>query len=319
MGATMFSLWKTKQNTSWRVGVMPADRETALAIVRTAKSQRRPLLRHCAVHPAIEIKAEHVLAPLNRSREFARAGVSGVLSTQDYELVQVEAPEVNPNELRAAVRWKLRDIISFPVNDAVIDVFDIPRQARYVETRMVFVVAARSDAVDRVVRLIKPRVRRFDVMDIPEMCLRNLSALLPQDEEGVALLALGDGFAQLVLTCQGVLFLARRIELSTADVVAADGSSTGEINAAAVALELQRSIDYYESHYDRAPIGELVVTSGDDRADRLRDALVAETGMSVEVLDAADLFDVAAGVEPDLRWPGLIALGAALRNHLGRS
>ena len=319
MGATMFSLWKTKQNTSWRVGVMPADRETALAIVRTGKSQRRPLLRHCAVHPAIEIKAEHVLAPLNRSREFARAGVSGVLSTQDYELVQVEAPEVNPNELRAAVRWKLRDIINFPVNDAVIDVFDIPRQARYVETRMVFVVAARGDAVERVVRLIKPRVRGFDVMDIPEMCLRNLSALLPQDEEGVALLALGEGFAQLVLTCQGVLYLARRIELGTGIAAGIESGPAAGIDAAALALELQRSIDYYESHYDRPPIAEIVVTSGDERAQHLRDALVAATGMSVEVLDATELFEIADGVEADLRWPGLIALGAALRNQQMRA
>ena len=79
----MFSLWKTKQHSSWRVGVMPADRETALAIVRTGRGHR-PLLRHCAIHPAIEIKAEHVLAPLNRDREFARAAVSGVLGIKDY-------------------------------------------------------------------------------------------------------------------------------------------------------------------------------------------------------------------------------------------
>jgi MSHA biogenesis protein MshI len=310
----MLSWWQSKQNNSWRVGVMPADRETALAIVKTAKGQR-PLLRHCAIHPAIEIKAEHVLAPLNRTREFARAGVSGVLSTQDYELVQVEAPEVHPNELRAAVRWKLRDIINFPVAEAVIDVFDIPRQARYVETRMIFVVAARGEAVDRIVRLINPRVRRFDVMDIPEMCLRNLSALLPADSQGVALVALGDGFAQLVLTCQGILYLARRIELPSAS----DPEGRAGIDAAGVALELQRSLDYYESHYDRPPINEIVIASGDARAERLRDELITETGMSVEVFEPAELFEVAAGVEPDLRWPGLIALGAALRAQGSRS
>jgi MSHA biogenesis protein MshI len=312
----MLSWWHSKQNNSWRVGVMPADRETALAIVKTGKG--RPLLRHCAIHPAIEIKAEHVLAPLNRTREFARAGVSGVLNTEDYELVQVEAPEVHPNELRSAVRWKLRDIINFPVADAVIDVFDIPRQARYVETRMVFVVAARGEAVERIVRLIKPRVRRFDVMDIPEMCLRNVSALLPQDSQGVALVALGAGFAQLVLTCQGTLYLARRIALRANNASDSDGAAPG-IDAASVALELQRSLDYYESHYDRPPINEIVIASGDARAEQLRDALVTETGMSVEVFDASELFDVAAGVEPDLRWPGLIALGAALRAHGSRS
>ena len=312
----MLSWWHSKQNTAWRVGVVPADRETALAIVKTGKG--RPLLRHCAIHPAIEIKAEHVLAPLNRTREFARAGVSGVLSTQDYELVQVEAPEVHPNELRSAVRWKLRDIINFPVAEAVIDVFDIPRQARFVETRMVFVVAARGEAVDRIVRLIKPRVRRFDVMDIPEMCLRNLSALLPQDSQGVALVALGEGFAQLVLTCQGTLYLARRIELRATESSEADGTASG-IDASSVALELQRSLDYYESHYDRPPINEIVIASGDARAEQLRDALITETGMSVEVFDAAELFEVAGGVEPDLRWPGLIALGAALRAQGSRS
>lgn len=311
----MFSLWKTKQHSAWRAGVMPGDRETALAIVRTGGG-KRPLLRHCAIHPAIEIKAEHVLAPLNRTREFARAAVSGVLSTDAYELVQVEAPEVHASELRSAVRWKLRDIIDFPVSDAVIDVFDIPRQARFVDTRMIFVVAARNEAVERVVRLIKPRVRYFDVMDIPEMCLRNLSAMLPQDQDGVALLAIGEGFAQLVLTCQGTLYLARRIELQS---LSTDGSTTVEIDVSAVALEVQRSLDYYESHFDRPPISDIVVASGDARALLLRESLSLQTGMSVEVFDVAELFDIGDGVEPDTRWPGLISLGAALRSHHPRS
>ena len=312
----MFSLWKTSKHATWRVGVMPAERGFALAIVRTGGGQR-PLLRHCAIHPAIEIKAEHVLAPLNRTREFARAGVSGVLGIQDYELIQIEAPEVHPSELRSAVRWKLRDIINFPLSDAVIDVFDIPRQARHVETRIVFVVAARGEAVDRIVRLIKPRVRGFDVMDIPEMCLRNLSAMLPQDQDGVALLALGEGFAQLVLTCQGTLYLARRIELG--ESLATAGSTTVEIDVAAVALEVQRSLDYYESHYDRPPISELVIASGDARGDLLRESLSTHTGMSVELFEVCELFEVSGGVEPDTRWPGLVALGAALRSHRARS
>ncbi len=285
---------------------MPSDRETALAIVRSGKSDR-PLLRHCAIHPATEIRAEHVLQPLNSNRELARAGVSGVLGTDEYQLVQVEAPDVQPEELRGAVRWKLRDIIGFPVTEAVVDVFGIPEKARYVESRTVFAVAARTSAVQRVVDLIKPRVRGFDCVDIPEMCLRNLSALLPQDREGVALLVLGEGFAQLILTCQGVLYLARRIGLGRRGAV--------ETELAALALELQRSLDYYESHYDRPAITEVVVASGDARAASLLHGLKAESGLSVTLLDVQELFEVAGGIEPDTRWPGLLALGAALRGH----
>jgi len=300
---------RKRHSGGWRAGFMPGERETALAIVRTAKGHR-PLLRHCAVHPAIEIQAEHVLAPLNHSRELARTAVSGILSSADYQLVTVEAPEVPAHELRAAVRWKLRDIVNFPVSEAVVDVFEIPEQARYVETRMVFAVAARAEAVNNIVALVKPRARGFDVIDIPELCLRNVSALLPQDEEGVALLALGEGFAQLVLTCQGVLYLARRIDLAQRSEVL---SLDGDANTDALVVELQRSLDYYESHYDRAPISEIVIASGDDRGQRLIEPLAAETGRSVQLFEAAELFDVAPGIEPDTHFPGLVALGAALR------
>ncbi|HEY7889071.1 MAG TPA: hypothetical protein VIC29_12690 [Steroidobacteraceae bacterium] len=310
------SLFNRAQANGWRVGFMPADRETALAIVRTAKSER-PLLRHCAVHPSLEIRAEHVLAPLAHNRELAHAAVSAVLSTDAYQLVQVEAPEVQPDELRGAVRWKLKDIINFPPSEAIVDVFDIPEQARYVESRMIYAVAARADAVRRVVSLVKPRVRGFDCVDIPEMCLRNVAALLPQDEQGVALIALSDTFAQLTLTCRGVLYLARRIDLARRAM--GSPSEAAEVDVPSLALELQRSLDYYESHFDRAAITEVVVASGDDRAERLLGDLGTATGHSVTLLEVPDLFDIADGIEPDTRWPGLLALGAALRSERGRA
>ena len=296
---------------------MPADRETALAIVRSSRSAR-PLLRHCAIHPSLEIRAEHVLAPLANSRDLSRAAVSAVLSTDEYQLVQIEAPDVQPDELRGAVRWKLKDIISFPPSEAVVDVFEIPEQARYVESRMIYAVAARADAVQRVVSLIKPRVRGFDVIDIPEMCLRNIAALLPQDEQGVALIALGETFVQLTLTCRGVLYLARRIDLGRR-VGAPAAAAAAEFDVASLALELQRSLDYYESHYDGPAIADIVVTSGDERAQRLLGGLIAATGHSVSLLDIEELFEIAAGVEPDTRWPGLLALGAALRSERSRA
>ena len=310
------SWFNRAQANGWRVGVLPADRETALAIVRSARSAR-PLLRHCAIHPSLEIRAEHVLAPLAHGRDLSRAAVSAVLSTDEYQLVQVEAPDVAPEELRGAVRWKLKDIISFPASEAVVDVFEIPEQARYVESRMIYAVAARADAVQRVVSLIKPRVRGFDVIDIPELCLRNIAALLPQDQQGVALIALGEHFAQLTLTCRGVLYLARRIDLGRRPE-GPPGEAAAVLDVPSLALELQRSLDYYESHFDRPAIADIVVTSGDERAEHLLGSLIAATGHSVTLLDVEELFDIADGIEPDTRWAGLLALGAALRSERGR-
>jgi len=305
---------KSKRN-GWHVGVLPAEGETALAIVRTTRSGRR-LLRHCAIHSAIEIRAEHVLAPLRHSRDLAHARVSAILSADDYRLVQVEAPEVQAGEMRAAVRWKLRDAIDFPVSDCVVDVFDIPAQSRYATERVLFAVAARGEAVRRLVGLVKPRVRGFDVIDIPELCLRNVSALLPQDKRGVAFLALAEGFAQLILTCQGTLYLARRIDLTQrSDVLAFEEraeSATGPL-----AVEIQRSLNYYESHFDRDPIGDLVVACADEQGQRLFEPLRSETGLNVEPLNVRELFTIEGDLEPDTRFSGLIALGAALRTERG--
>jgi len=85
-----------------------------------------------------------------------------------------------------------------------------------------------------------------------------------------------------------------------------------------LALELQRSLDYYESHFDRPAITEVVIVSGDGRADQLLGGLGAATGHSVRLLEVQELFDVTDGVEPDTRWPGLLALGAALRSERSR-
>lgn len=308
----MLSLWKKYQRTGWRAGVMAGEQETGLAIVQQRKGQL-PLLKHCAVHPISEVKPEHIVTALIHGNTLARAPVSGVLNSGDYQLIQVEPPEVPAAELRAAVRWKLRDMIDFPLDEAVIDVFDIP-QARRSQENKIFAVAARQVAVKRVTELLATRARGFDVIDVPELCLRNLSVLLPQDARGVALMALGDGFAQLLITRQGVLYLTRRIEFGRRFEARSRDDGSNGIDVPSLALELQRSLDYYESHFDQAPIADLILAPNDNGTRQLAQELKREMSLQVGLLEAEQLFEVANSIELDLRWPGLIALGAALRH-----
>jgi MSHA biogenesis protein MshI len=224
-----------------------------------------------------------------------RAATCGVVDADDYQVVQVEAPEVLPSEMRAAVRWRLRDAISFKVDDAAVDVFEIPDSARRTETRMLFAVAARATAV--------------------ELCLRNISSLLPQDAKGVAMLALNENYAQLVTTRQGVLYLTRRIDIARRFEPHAQERSENDFDAGALSLELQRSLDYYESHYDQTPIGDLVIAPGGERAQRVAAALRDETSLRVSVLDVREFCNVYKSGELVTDWPSLMALGAALRTE----
>jgi MSHA biogenesis protein MshI len=294
---------------------MVNDRRAAIAVVQRRAGQR-PVVEHCAVHQCEGTESvEQTLRRTFAKLGLARASMFAVASAEDYQLVQIEAPEVQPAELRAAIRWRLRDVINFHIDDAVVDVFQIPDQSRRAQTKMLFAVAARSAAVQRLVNTLAPLVRHFDVIDIPELCLRNLSALLPQDQKGVATFLLGDTFAHLTLTRQGVLYLARRIDYNRGyEADDGDRFGAGDIDAASLGLELQRSLDYFESHYDQTPIGDLVIAPAGQLGEQLALRLRGETSLRIGVLDLREIVDgEAAALRAASTAESLLALGAALR------
>ena len=235
--------------------------------------------------------------------------ISSVLDPSDYELIQVESPDVLPAELKAAVRWRLKDVIGFPLEDAVVDVFDMAEPARRTSTKMMYAIAAKRQALARQAALLKAGGRRFDVIDIPELALRNLVALLPEASDGLILLWLDKNSAQVLVFKDTTLYLARQVQFAGAD---AAGANPRLPNVEAIALELQRSMDYFERHYDQAPLRHLIIAPRDEHSDRIARALAPETSMRIQSIDLTRALDLAPGLDPTDRR-SLLAIGAALR------
>jgi len=311
----LFSVLKSrlgaKEQGVGQAGIALHDGSFALAVVRRT-ADNKPSLEHCALHQYQGEANSAVKAALDKAGA-SRVPTCAVIDGDEYQIVQVEAPEVLPSEMRSAIRWRLKDAISFNVDEASVDVFEIPDPARRTQQKMLFAVAARDTAVQRIAMNLKAAAKGFNAIDIPELCLRNITSILPQDQKGVAILAVNEKFAQLVITREGVLYLTRRIDTTRRfDPHAQDRSA---LDAGSLALELQRSLDYYESHFDQAPIGDLVLAPADDRVRKLADDLKSETSLRIAVLDAREHLVVhkAGEVVPD--WASLMALGAALRNE----
>lgn len=292
-----------------QAGIAFCDGSFALAVVRR-DGDARPCIDHCAAHSIEGALVPRIKGVLDRLSA-PRAAMCAVLDPDDYQIVQVESPDVLPSEMRAAIRWRLRDAISFNIDDATIDVFQTPEPARRTEARMLFAVAARSAAVERIGAALRPAAKGFNAIDVPELCLRNISAAAPQDARGVALLALHERFVQVVVTRQRVMYLNRRIDVTRR--FEPHAQSRGGVDAAQLALELQRSLDYYESHYDQSPIGDLIVAPANDQARALADELKRETSLRISVFEPRDLFGVSRSGDVVADWPTLMALGAALR------
>lgn len=232
------------------------------------------------------------------------APVAAVLDPADYQLLLVERPDVPEPEMANAVKWRLRDRLDQSAEETVVDVFDVPPQARGTQ-QMIYAVAAKASAVSRLAGEIERAGLRIDVIDIPELCLRNIATALPQDRFGVALLRLDGPRGMLTLSRESQLYQIRQIEIGTASDNPAD-------NASAIALEMQRSLDYFESHYDQRPIRDIVLAPAPG-VEALVDALSGEMAVNVSALDLAEVLDMPQYMSLDEQSAYLFAIGAAMR------
>ncbi|MCS6946433.1 MAG: hypothetical protein NZM12_02320 [Steroidobacteraceae bacterium] len=282
-----------------RTAVVHSKPARAIAIVgrRTGKA---PRLLHVAAagRPNGQLAWRATQELLERMPQ-RRSAVSAVLDPADYQLLQVDELSLPPAELRAALRWKIRDLVAFPIEHAEIDVFTLPSVRG--SPRRLQVVAAPNGVIDELEAIVRGARRRLDVIDIPELALRNLMVLMPQDSSGCALLLLGRRSIHILVTCQGVLYIARRIDWTV-------GAKVEQL-----ALELQRSMQYYESQFDRAPIGEVLVAPNCLRARELAPVLSQATGLTCTPLALEEFLPCEPGIAPLDEPEVIVAIGAALR------
>ncbi len=244
-----------------------------------------------------------------------------LLNAGDYQLLLVEAPDVESSELRAAIRWRIKDLIDFHIDDAVVDVVEIPGQDRG-RARMMYVVAARSARVRSRIDQIEDAGLELTAIDVEELALRNIAALADQDRRGTCLLWFGADYGLILLVREDELYLSRRIEIGTNHLFSAaqsgdpDNGDFGESLISLleqVTLEIQRSLDYYDSHFALPPLGEMLVAPCAPPMPYLTRYLEANLNLRTHDLDLMRLFPSAT--LPDLATQArcLTAVGAALR------
>jgi MSHA biogenesis protein MshI len=319
VGSRLSRVFKKRRRTEGlRGAVAISGTEIAVALVRKLDGQRPKVLR-IVVEEAPLGFADPVLKKIISEFDLRRIPVSAVINPADYQIAQVQAPDVPLHERRAAARYSMRDAFDFPLDTATLDIFDLPEQTSRGDKKLCFAIATRGDAVEKLSETLERQFRKFDVIDIPELCQRNLAALLPQDAKGVAFLMLRDDFAQLVLTRRGQLYVTRRFEFRERSELSDEFGEGNELplDPQHLSLELQRSLDYYESHFDETAIAELYMAPAGMRANLLAAELGASTGLRISMFNIHDLVDVSFSAEIPDGWLPCLAIGAALRARKG--
>ncbi|OIQ64456.1 hypothetical protein GALL_539930 [mine drainage metagenome] len=140
-----------------------------------------------------------------------------MLRPEQYQFLQIDAPAVPPEELRAATRYQIREMIQTDIDQVMLDVMrvgDRPPES----SGSLFVVVAANAVVNAAVELGDQMHWTVPVIDINETAQRNLQSLVArradQPERAHATLVLVEA-QQVVLTicANDELFYSRCFEL----------------------------------------------------------------------------------------------------------
>ncbi len=304
------------------INVWP-DRVDVAHVVAAGKE--RPEIRRCDSYRKVGGEAA-TLARLRRDLKLDRYRCTTLLKSGDYQIVQVEAPNVLPAELKNAVRWRIKDMIDFPVDQASVDSVSIPgTEAAAGRTGQMLAVAARNQVIATAVKPFHDADIPLEVIDVPEFAQRNIARCLEQEGRGVALLSLDDRGGLLTFTCGGELYQHRRIDVTLASLKGAGpgGTESADVRMELegpyerLAVELQRSLDHFERVFPRVAVAKLVVTPVPG-ADQLRGYLSNRLDLPVELLylsEVMDFPDIAELHEPARQAQCLQVIGGALREE----
>ena len=143
--------------------------------------------------------------------------VQVMLRPGQYQLLQIDAPVVAPEELRAAARYQIRDMLDVHVDDITLDIMRVG-DGRQKGTPHLFVIAAANATLRQVLALGQSLDWDVPVIDVQETAQRNLQTALASRDKQVdrahAALVLGDEHqAVLTISANEELFYTRRLEL----------------------------------------------------------------------------------------------------------
>lgn len=275
----------------------------------------KPKVQVCAFYPVSNVTPA-VLEKLRKDARIDDFQFTTLLAPGEYQLLLLDAPNVQADEMKAAIRWRIKDSLSYLIDDATVDVLKVPaNKAGGERPQSMYAVAAPNNTIKKLEALFERARVDLNVIDIPEMAQRNIAALFEEGEQGLALLSFDEKGGLLTFTSGGELYLARRIEITLAQLQ--DASEDLRLqHQERLELELERSIDYFDRQYSYVSVKRLLVAAPEQLG--LVQQLATSLDMPVEQLDFARALDISA--VPDLANSeyaarAFLALGAALRHE----
>ena len=250
--------------------------------------------------------SRELLAALVAEHGWQGLPCSLVLHPAYYQLQLIDGPEVAADEMTQAVRWRVKDLLDFPLEQAAIDSFPLPEDAYRGRQAKRYAAILQKSMLQDLATPLEEAGLALDCIEVAELALHNIASRIEHQAGGFAVLQLfgGEGFVSMVEDSK--LYLTRRIEQGLEQFLNG-GNPQGFLDT--LMLELQRSLDFYESQLGKGIITHLYYTPANDLTRPIGEFLSQYLGLHVEPLSLAGMV---AGELGEASGHSVTAIGAAL-------
>jgi len=304
--------WFSKKKTQPGWMIVSADTDA----IRLAHVDRPTLGKPRVDHWGIVKRDERDGADLQQAakeHELDCYRCATLLRPAEYQFLMVDAPNVPREELKAAIRWRVKDLLDYHIDDATLDVLDIPVDKDLPgKSHYMYAVVAKNEIVRGQVAQFEQADIALQVIDVVETAQRNIAQLYETANRGIGMLTFDGSGGVFTLSFEGELYLARRLDIAWSQLV-----SASEIQRQGyferIAVELQRSLDHFERQYQNITLSELLLGPMPEDIGLL-EFLRSQLYLPLRQIDLSDALEfVGAELGVEQQWQLFHVLGAALR------
>ena len=234
-----------------------------------------------------------------------------VLHPAYYRLLLVDAPNVPEEELRDAMLWRVKDLISEPIDKVVLDIIRLPKDAYEGRMNMLYVAVAPRMHLDLFTEMLLSQDLRPNWIDISELSLRNLVVRLAGNRSCAVVCIKDQGSFVSVIT-QQQLYLTRNIDVNIETLHEIANASESHVEQ--LVMDVQRSLDYYESQLGKGSIEQLFFCPATSRGvEKSIEYLAKNLSCPVILMDILQLIKSPNELSLPEQAQALSAIGAAMR------
>jgi MSHA biogenesis protein MshI len=225
------------------------------------------------------------------------------LSISKYQLLQLDRPAVEDSELIQALQWTVKEQL-FSDDELVIDYFDPPAAAASSIKKLNVVAVSKRDVIEIRDGVLKAGLA-LNIIGVEEMAICNL--LTPSDDAVITLKQEEGGQLSLNIVKRNQLFFSRRLRgYENLANFSQEELKMGVVDN--LSLEIQRSMDYFESQLRQAPVKKVYISLDTIHQDPLADMIKQVIFVSVEKFIPDVVTDDSMPITPS----SFASLGAAI-------